>query len=216
MGVLRIAAYDTSAPESRQRLRRNDKIRREFGVWRSLVAHLLWEQGAGGSNPLTPTTFRLVPTARVCPFCVRQHRPGSFWLQPKSANGARRGVSPRSSNLLAVPVAASYGQCQGSSPTLLSVAPGRVPQRASPGGRPARGPKRSCDSLKLFWQKIFGATNSWLPKAEDQLAKKPSVWRSSQPCDLAGGLPANSGFDRKFLRLRLVVAKRGSVGSAVV
>ncbi len=26
-----------------------------FGVWRSLVAHLLWEQGVGGSNPLTPT-----------------------------------------------------------------------------------------------------------------------------------------------------------------
>ncbi len=25
------------------------------GVWRSLVAHLLWEQGVGGSNPSTPT-----------------------------------------------------------------------------------------------------------------------------------------------------------------
>ena len=25
------------------------------GVWRSLVAHLPWEQGVGGSNPLAPT-----------------------------------------------------------------------------------------------------------------------------------------------------------------
>jgi short-subunit dehydrogenase len=31
-------------------------------VWRSLVAHLLWEQGAGGSNPLTPTTTAEPPT----------------------------------------------------------------------------------------------------------------------------------------------------------
>ena len=29
------------------------------GTWRSLVAHLLWEQGVGGSNPLVPTTVRL-------------------------------------------------------------------------------------------------------------------------------------------------------------
>ncbi len=25
------------------------------GAWRSLVAHLLWEQGVGGSNPSAPT-----------------------------------------------------------------------------------------------------------------------------------------------------------------
>ena len=30
---------------------------RADGVWRSLVARLLWEQEVGGSNPLTPTRF---------------------------------------------------------------------------------------------------------------------------------------------------------------
>jgi hypothetical protein len=28
-----------------------------FGVWRSLVAHLVWDQGVQGSNPCTPTIF---------------------------------------------------------------------------------------------------------------------------------------------------------------
>ena|GEM_PF-406025 len=29
-----------------------------FGAWRSLEAHLLWEQGVGGSNPLAPTIIK--------------------------------------------------------------------------------------------------------------------------------------------------------------
>ena len=29
------------------------------GLWRSLVAHLLWEQGVAGSNPASPTHDRL-------------------------------------------------------------------------------------------------------------------------------------------------------------
>ena len=58
-------------------------------MWRSLVAHLLWEQGAAGSNPATPTILTLVPAARVCPFCARQHRPGWFSLQAKSATRPR-------------------------------------------------------------------------------------------------------------------------------
>ncbi len=29
-----------------------------YGLWRSLVAHLLWEQGVAGSNPASPTGHR--------------------------------------------------------------------------------------------------------------------------------------------------------------
>src|SRR5207244_5608179 len=55
------------------------------GVWRSLVAHLLWEQGAGGSNPLTPTTFRPgMPTAAQ----ARRR------VAPRSAPPARRSGPP--------------------------------------------------------------------------------------------------------------------------
>ena len=38
----------------------------KFGVWRSLVAHLLWEQGVGGSNPSTPTIYNRVVGDCIC------------------------------------------------------------------------------------------------------------------------------------------------------
>src|SRR5215210_1771834 len=36
------------------------------GAWRSLVAHLLWEQGVGGSNPLAPTAKLAGPRTEPC------------------------------------------------------------------------------------------------------------------------------------------------------
>ncbi len=42
------------------------KVFQAFGEWRSLVAHLLWEQRVAGSNPVSPTIvfkFLLVKTA---------------------------------------------------------------------------------------------------------------------------------------------------------
>ena len=48
----------------------NAKLSADIGVWRSPVAHLLWEQGAGGSNPLTPTTFTPLALPLLCGFCA--------------------------------------------------------------------------------------------------------------------------------------------------
>lgn len=39
----------------------------EYGVWRSLVAHPLWERVVAGSNPVTPTSVRSLPRAADLP-----------------------------------------------------------------------------------------------------------------------------------------------------
>ncbi len=38
---------------------------RSFGVWRSLVAQLVWDQWVGSSNLSTPTIFYLQPATAV-------------------------------------------------------------------------------------------------------------------------------------------------------
>ena len=36
-----------------------------FGVWRSLVAHVVWDHGAGSSSLFTPTRKYLGPLAQL-------------------------------------------------------------------------------------------------------------------------------------------------------
>jgi hypothetical protein len=43
--------------------------KRVFGEWLSLVEHLVRDQGVGGSNPLSPTIFRINRLQTITPMC---------------------------------------------------------------------------------------------------------------------------------------------------
>jgi hypothetical protein len=44
-----------------------------IGAWRSLVAHLLWEQRVGGSNPSAPTSLGRVYSGQIADVLYRTH-----------------------------------------------------------------------------------------------------------------------------------------------
>lgn len=45
-----------------------------LGKWRSLVAHLIWDQGAAGSNPVFPTKFSLSQDDKAVVYCSNDYR----------------------------------------------------------------------------------------------------------------------------------------------
>src|SRR5450830_1041233 len=71
-----------------------------FGVWRSPVAHLVWDQGVQGSNPCTPTTpseSGLSMTTRFCLYKadsqsslhpLRQDPPAALGRKHRTSRGA--------------------------------------------------------------------------------------------------------------------------------
>src|SRR2546423_4891239 len=69
-----------------------------IGGWRSLVAHLVWDQGVGGSNPLAPTTKALRKQAKQATqqgwlFCLVTH-PITL-IQHASHSGLRKILASR-------------------------------------------------------------------------------------------------------------------------
>ena len=50
----------------------------ENGAWRSLVAHLLWEQGVEGSNPFAPTRDPIIRETHQGPGVPQISQKGMF------------------------------------------------------------------------------------------------------------------------------------------
>ncbi len=69
-------------------------------MWRSLVAHLFWEQRVAGSNPVIPTDFsrpdRSVRAAFSCPTTLAPNYYLRAAQQPRSfyvlSSGSRNGI----------------------------------------------------------------------------------------------------------------------------
>jgi hypothetical protein len=63
-------------------------------VWRSPVAHLLWEQGAAGSNPATPTILTKQsrpPKKLLCRPCAVAQRLPPLHRPPRAEDAVQGG-----------------------------------------------------------------------------------------------------------------------------
>jgi hypothetical protein len=58
--------------------------RSPVGEWRRLVAHLVWDQGVAGSNPVSPTTVTHMPAAHA----VVKSNVGAMLKQGRPLTGA--------------------------------------------------------------------------------------------------------------------------------
>src|SRR5450830_465225 len=105
-----------------------------FGVWRSPVAHLVWDQGVQGSNPCTPT--KIDQTKVETCFCLgiekSPGRPGAFFglRKPDSDPPAPRGLALAACHRFTAP-SSLRGACSMGTFT----APASRPVRSPPGSR---------------------------------------------------------------------------------
>ena len=139
------------------------------GAWRSMVAHLLWEQGVAGSNPVAPTIHKnrrsavtgwplfVFSAAKIClraqeRTCSASGQAGQCRICPAAAAGEERGM----------PVSA--GRRLGGSPA------GMQRQYAAPSGKKKGQPalQQAAPALRLrqgLWQWRCSLLYRMLPQA---------------------------------------------------
>ena len=73
-------------------------------MWRSPVAHLLWEQGVAGSNPATPTIFTTLAAGPLCGFCAGSLARGLDGGKTQCGNRSRFTANRGGDNMPAQPM----------------------------------------------------------------------------------------------------------------
>jgi hypothetical protein len=137
--LCRRRAYAACAQSRHARLTASRR-RTDHGVWRSLVAHSLWERGATGSNPVTPTRWTTSAHKFACSHTSRSLCADHSACARAVRGGARAGSAGRGAER----PAAEHQQHRGE--------PGiRPPRQLAPGNDGRAGAPRSvnCQDVEL-------------------------------------------------------------------